>query len=208
MPLTGDVIMTPDCLVGVVRFLAHALGGSALLAGTTPFRGRQAEQIAEPCFSLLNRPRCEDFPEGADFDGYGVPTRDLDVIRDGELRDYLIDFPMSKKLDLAQTAGRTNLVVASGERRLEELIAETRQGILLSRFSGGRPNDELDFSGVAKNSFYIEDGRIAHPLIETMVSGNLQELLRNIRAVSREHVNFGHARYPYLAASGVTISGK
>ena len=41
-----------------------------------------------------------------------------------------------------------------------------------------------------------------------MVTGNLQDLLRNIRAVSREQVNFGDHAYPYLAASGVTISAK
>jgi hypothetical protein len=40
------------------------------------------------------------------------------------------------------------------------------------------------------------------------VSGNLQELLRNIHSVSREHVNFGDHDYPNVAASGVTISAK
>jgi len=59
---------------------------------------------------------------------------------------------------------------------------------------------------VAKNSFYIQDGEIRHPLTETMVTGNLQELVKNIHAVSREQVNFGDHAYPYLAASGVTIS--
>ena len=43
---------------------------------------------------------------------------------------------------------------------------------------------------------------------ETMVTGSLQELLKNIHAVSCEQVNFGNHAYPYLAASGVTISAK
>ena len=41
-----------------------------------------------------------------------------------------------------------------------------------------------------------------------MVSGNFQELLKNIHAVSQESVDFGWARYPFLAASGVTVSSK
>ncbi len=45
-------------------------------------------------------------------------------------------------------------------------------------------------------------------LDETMVSGNFQELLRNIHAVSRERINFGDSSYPFVAASGVTISSK
>ncbi|MDD9982117.1 MAG: metallopeptidase TldD-related protein, partial [Gammaproteobacteria bacterium] len=64
----------------------------------------------------------------------------------------------------------------------------------------------LDFSGVAKNSFYVEDGEIRYPLIETMVSGNFQDLLLNIRGVSSESMDFGSGEFPYLAASGVTIS--
>ena len=54
----------------------------------------------------------------------------------------------------------------------------------------------------------IEDGAVTHALTETMVSGNLQDLLMQITAVSRDRVNFGNGRFPYLAAGGVTISSK
>ena len=96
----------------------------------------------------------------------------------------------------------------AGDRSLDDIIAGTKRGIILSRFSGGNPNSNLEFSGVAKNSFYIQDGEIRHALTETMVTGNLQELVKNIHAVSREQVNFGDHACPYLAASGVTISAK
>ena len=59
---------------------------------------------------------------------------------------------------------------------------------------------------MAKNSFYVEDGEIRYPLIETMVSGNFQDLLMNIRGVSSESINFGGGEFPYLVASGVMIS--
>ena len=39
-----------------------------------------------------------------------------------------------------------------------------------------------------------------------MVSGNLQDLLLNIRDLSRESVNFGSCAFPFVAAGGVTIS--
>ena len=41
-----------------------------------------------------------------------------------------------------------------------------------------------------------------------MVSGNFQELLKHVHAVSRENVNFGGSSYPFIAASGVTISSR
>lgn len=204
----GDVIITPECLAGFAGMLAGALSGAALLAGTTPYKDRQGARIADARFSLLNRPRSPDFPNGATFDGYGIPTRDLDVVRDGVLTDFLVDFHMARKLGRPHTAGAANFVVPSGDRTLDDIIAGTERGVLLCRFSGGVPNANLDFSGVAKNSFYVENGAIRHPLIETMVSGNLQDLLMQVTAVSRDSVNFGSCRFPYLAAGGVTISSK
>lgn len=204
----GDVILTPDCLFHLMPTIARSLNGYELLAGTSPYKDKKGQQIASPLFSLLNRPRSSAFPEGCDFDGFGIPTRDVDVVKDGRLENHLVDFYIANKLGLPQTAGVWNFVVPPGEKSLAEIIARTRRGIVLSRFSGGNPNSNLDFSGVAKNSFYIEDGTIRHALSETMVSGNLQALLRTIHAVSREHVNFGDHDYPNVAASGVTISAK
>jgi PmbA protein len=202
----GDVIITPAVLGSLVGTLAGALGGHALMAGTTPYKDRQGQRIADPAFSLLNRPQM--FAGGAAFDGYGIPTRDLDVIRDGVLADYLTDFYMARKLGLAQTAGWTNFVVPSGDTPIDDIIAGTRRGVLLCGLSGVVPNANLDISGVAKNSFYVEDGAIQYALTETMVTFNLQDLLTQIRAIARESVDFGNTRMPYLAAGGVTISSK
>jgi PmbA protein len=204
----GDVILTPDCVYHLMFVLARALGGYELLAGTSPYRDRAGEPIASPLLSLLNRPLAADFPEGSDFDGFGIPTADIEIVKNGRLENFLVDFYIAHKLGMPQTAGVWNFVVPPGDRSLDDIVAGTERGIILSRFSGGNPNSNLEFSGVAKNSFYIEGGEIRHALSETMVTGNLQDLLRNIRAVSREQVNFGDHAYPYLAASGVTISAK
>ena len=47
-----------------------------------------------------------------------------------------------------------------------------------AQFSGARPAENGDFSGVAKNSYYIEKGKVQFPVSETMVSGNLAELVK------------------------------
>jgi PmbA protein len=204
----GDIIITPDCLHSLIGTIASALSGNALFAGTTPYKDRRGEKIASQKFSLLNRPRSPGFPAGSDFDGYGVPTGDLDVIKDGVLNEFLIDFFMARKLGIQQTAGAWNFVVPPGETPISDMIAQTRRGIILSRFSGGNPNSNLDFSGVAKNSFYIEDGEVKYALGETMVSGNFQNLMQQIHMISSESVNFGDGSFPYLAASGVTVSAR
>jgi PmbA protein len=80
--------------------------------------------------------------------------------------------------------------------------------LLLCRFSGGYPAANGDVSGVAKNSYYIENGEIQYPVNECMVSGNIPAMLMNIAEVSAESVNFGTAIYPWIRFGGLTLSGK
>lgn len=91
---------------------------------------------------------------------------------------------------------------------MDEIISKVQQGILLARYSGGNPSQNGDFSGVAKNSYYIENGKIQYPISETMVAGNLIDMQHNIIDISKERVDFGSGIYPWIAFSGITISGK
>lgn len=201
---TGDVIFTPEALPTLLSAVAGALGGYALLRKTTPYLDAQGTLIADPRFSLLHRP--SELIGSTPFDASGWANRDLDVIRSGVLEDFLVDWYVANKLDRPMTTGLTDFVVPAGDVPLEDLVAGTERGIVLGRFSGGLPNPNLDFSGVAKGSFYVEGGRILHPLSETMIAGNFAACLNRLRAISLETVEFGATRFPWLATSGITIS--
>ena len=95
-----------------------------------------------------------------------------------------------------------------GDESLDAMIHDVKRGILLARFSGGSPSDNGDFSGVAKNSYLIEKGKIVRPVGETMIAGNVAALFKAVRAVSRESVDYGSAILPYMLAAGVSVSGK
>ena len=98
--------------------------------------------------------------------------------------------------------------MAPGEKSLRELIASVDRGLLVSRISGGRPASSGDFSAVAKNSFLIEGGKIGAAVSETMISGNLAEMLMHPAGASVERIADGYTLLPYLAFSGITVSGK
>ena len=89
---------------------------------------------------------------------------------------------------------------------MAQMVSDVRQGILISRFSGGRPSETGDFSGVAKNSYYIENGEVQFPISETMVSGNMATLLRDIVAVSSERADYGSAHFPWVRVAGIGVS--
>ena len=101
-----------------------------------------------------------------------------------------------------------HFIVSPGDRPVDAIIAGIDRGILVGRFSGGNPGTSGDFSGVAKNTYLIEGGEVKEALSETMVTGNLADLLMNIRAISSERVRDGSSVLPFMAFDGVIISGK
>ena len=86
------------------------------------------------------------------------------------------------------------------------MIDNVDQGVLLARFSGGNPASNGDFSGVAKNSYYIENGEIKYPITETMVSGNAKEMFENLDEISKDRIDFGVGILPWISFSDITVS--
>jgi PmbA protein len=206
----GDVIITPRCLRDFLRFFTeNYLSDPPLISGTSIFKDRLGEIIVSPSFSLCSDPYNSNLVQGQAFTPDGIETRNLKVIEEGVLKSFLLSFIGAKKTDnLPAPSNGGNLVVDPGSISLDEITGRTEKGILFCRYAGKYPDSRGDFSGIAKNSFLIEDGRIKHPLKETMVSGNLAELFSSIRAISRERINFGTSLLPWIASQGVTISGK
>ena len=202
----GDVIVTPEAASTLIGSVVGALSGLALMRKTTPYLERLGDTIAAPAFSLRHRP--SQVAAAPPFDNDGFVNHDLDIIDAGVLANFIVDWYFSRKLDRPMTTGNTNFVVDGGDTALDDIIASTERGILLGRYSGGTPNQNLDFSGVAKNSWYVEDGKVLYPVTETMVAGNFGSVLESIRAVSRERLDFGSAIFPWIATTGVTVSTK
>ena len=101
------------------------------------------------------------------------------------------------------------MLPANAERpTASEMIASIDKGLILGGFSGGEPGTNGEFSGVAKNSFLIENGKVKCAVTETMVNGNLGEAFRHIRSISKELLCSGGSVVPYIAVDGIVISGK
>ena len=141
--------------------------------------------------------------------GEGFRAENYDVIKDGRLNAFALGLYAANKLQLPRGRNDSfNVIVAPGHKPIADIIASVDKGILVGRFSGGQPASNGDFSGVAKNSFLIENGKIGPALSETMISGNMADMLNRLRAISSEQVVDGMSVLPYMAFDGITISGK
>lgn len=206
---TGDLVITPDCLGTFVWFLTAPLTDGPLIAGTSLYKDSLGEAIASPNFTLHSRPVSSEIADGYFVTGDGYAAKNSTVIDEGVLQTYLLSLYGANKTGRQRAPNSGGAyVVEPGDTALEDLISQVKRGVLLTRFSGGSPSSNGDFSGVAKNSYYIEDGKIAYPIRETMVSGNFAEAFRNLKAISKERVDYGSTILPWVSMPGITISGR
>ncbi len=204
----GEVLFTPDCLGEFLGTLTGFLGDGPLITGNSIYKDSIGTQITASSLTLHCRPTSGEIVSGYHITRDGTLASDATIIDKGQLLTHLLGIYGAKKTGGQRAANDGGcFVVEAGDTPLSKMIESVDRGILLGRFSGGNPTDNGDFSGVAKNSFLIEDGRVTQALSETMLSGNIAKMLHAIRAISTERIDYGNAIIPWLLTEGLTISG-
>ena len=210
---TGTVLLAPNALADLVLGTVNwnFISDEPLIDGTSIWKDKLGQPVADARLSLSYAPRAADVVAGERFTDEGYPAESFDVIRGGVLTGFALS-----QYGANRTGGvRAGCVgwhpyphVPAGDQSLDEIISRIERGVLVMRFSGGEPAPSGEFSGVAKNSFLIEDGKLVHALTETMISGNVAQMLQNVRAISSETLKDGVCSLPFIAFEGVTVSGK
>jgi PmbA protein len=206
----GDIVITPGCLENFLWYIGSTyLQDSAMISGTSPWKEKIGEQVASALVNIELVAESPELPGTSNLSGDGYVAENMPVIEGGVLKNFVLSRYGASKTGLKRSANSgSTFVIGKGETLLEELITGVERGILLGRFSGGNPGPAGDLSGVAKNSFLIENGKVTKPLSEVMIAGNLGDMLRDTVAVSQERENSGYWLLPWIRVSGVTISGK
>lgn len=206
----GTAVLAPSCMPDLVGVIMSSFAGDfALIEGTTPWKDCLGKRVASECFSLSVIPDDPRVICGEKITSDGYRAENYNVIENGILKSYCLTEYGANRTGLPRAKSTSGSVeIKAGDKSLAELLAGIEKGILVCRFSGGEPASNGDFSGVAKNSFLIENGRISRPLTETMVSGNFAEMLKNVQGLSKEVLVDGSGVLPYAAFGGVTVSGK
>ncbi|MBQ1977053.1 MAG: TldD/PmbA family protein [Clostridia bacterium] len=207
---TGVAVLPPFSLGTFIgSALSNFTADGTLLDGTSPWKDSLGKVVADPAITISAAPLDERIVCGERFTGEGFRSENYDIIKDGVLESFMLSGYVANKTGLPRAKNSSYAIVMKpGDTPYADIIAGIERGILVGRFSGGEPGTSGDFSGVAKNSFLIENGKITCALSETMISGNLGDLLKNVVAISSEVVCDGATVLPYAAFGGVTVSGK
>jgi len=206
---TGDIILTPDSVMSVLGFLTHGISDIPLITGTSVFKDKLGEKIAPEVLTVHSSPLSGELVQNYFVTGDGYPAGDCTIVNGGTLTSFLLSLYGARKTGGKRSvSGGGCFIVEPGGGSFEDLVKSVSKGILVCRISGGHPGDNGDFSGIAKNSYLIENGEITEPVSETMISGNAAGMLREIRGISKDRVNFGGTLLPWIQFGGLTISGK
>ena len=206
----GTVIMTPGCAEDFIYMtISNYISDGVIIDGTSLWLDKVGEQVASEKLTISLKPSDERIVTGECGTANGFRSEDVTLIEKGVLKTHWLSLYGANKTGrpVVKNTG-SDLVVEPGDKTLEELIASVDKGLIMGGFSGGQPGTNGEFSGVAKNSFLIENGKIKGAVTETMVNGNLGEVVRNIRGISKELKCDGGSVVPYIAVDGIVISGK
>ena len=206
----GTLVLTPDCASNFIFMtLRNYISDGVIMDGTSLWLDKVGEQVADEKLTVSLKPYDDRIVMGERATSSGFRSEDVTLIDKGVLKTHWLSLYGANKTGrpvVRNTGG--DLVVDPGDRTLEEIIASIDKGLIIGYFSGGQPGTNGEFSGVAKNSFYVENGEVKGAVMETMISGNLTDVFSNVTAVSKELVSDGTSAFPWMAAEGVTVSGK
>lgn len=207
---TGTMVLSPGCLCDFMGSIIDKFASdTTILEGTSIWKDAIGTKVADEGITVSFAPGAEGVVCGQSYTTEGFIAEDFDFIKDGVLKSFLTSLYIANKtgVERAKNSGG-NMVIAAGDKSLDEIIKGIDRGILVGRFSGGDPAQNGDFSGVAKNSFLIENGKITDAASETMISGNLAAMLKSLAGISKERVADGYSLLPWAAFDGITVSGK
>jgi len=205
---TGEILLSPLSFEVWINKLIAPLFGSAIVDKTSIYQNKLNQKIASDLFTLRSVEAHQDLGNRLFLTGDCYKLEDMEVITDGELKNFFIDSYTANKTGLSRTPNNGGLlVVDGGQATIEEMIKSIKKGLLINRIQGGSPSAAGDFSFVAKNSYYIEDGEIKYAIPEAMVTGNTVEMLLNITGLSKEQYECRDMLLPWIKFGDMDISG-
>ena len=184
------------------------LSGGALQQKRSFLEGKVGQAIGSPLLDVADDPLV---PRGLDsrlFDAEGIAARRFPVFEKGVLRSYYLDTYYARKLGMAPTTrGASNLAWTLGTRGREALLADAREAILVTGFLGGNSNSTTGDFSLGVQGFRIRDGRVAEPIAEMNVSGNLLDVWKRLVAVGNDPYPYSTLRTPTLVFEKVQFAG-
>jgi predicted Zn-dependent protease len=191
------VILEPAAALDLVGFLFYDFAATAV----ADQRSCLLKRIGKPLFGK-NISVTDDayHPQqlGAPFDGEGIPRQRVSLVEGGVPRNLVYSASSAKKSGKKPTGhgfalpneygeAPMNLVFGGGNSSIEEMVASTDRGLLVTRVWYIREVDPYEkvMTGMTRDGlFLVEKGKVTSAVRNFRFNQSLIELLQNVEAMS------------------------
>ncbi|MEZ4751376.1 MAG: metallopeptidase TldD-related protein [Bdellovibrionota bacterium] len=207
--------------------LSYHVNGRNVVEGSTRWTlDDLGKSVLHPTLTVEDLPWLADRTGAALFDREGIPTANTTILEKGVLGEFLMDSYAAKALGQKSSNGHAAggptslpgvgafcLSLAGGTKSSSALMSEAatqqKEFLLVHRFSGNVDPVTGDFSGVAKAAEWCIDGKPVHVAKETLISGNVFDVLgSSLFGISKDRVVINASEEcPTLIADGVSVTG-
>ncbi|KXT29436.1 modulator of DNA gyrase family protein [Candidatus Phytoplasma oryzae] len=191
----GGVIFHEAC--------GHSLEATAVAKGLSPFCGKINQKIASELITAFDDGNISTAWGKLNFDDEGNKTQKNLLIKNGILKNYLIDYRNSLRMKMpptgssrresykySPTSRMNSTYIAPGKHKPEDIIKDTSYGLYAQNLGGGTVSTATgEFNFMVNLGYLIEKGKITKPVKGMMLIGYGQEILLKIDRVGND-LNF------------------
>ncbi|MGH1577991.1 TldD/PmbA family protein [Planktotalea sp.] len=219
-PPTGSYPVLFDERVSstLVSHLIAAVNGASIARGSSWLRDALGQQILPEHLSLIEDPHRARIPGSRLFDAEGLPTQRRAIIDNGVLTGWTLDLANARKLGMQSTGNAArgtsappspstwNLELTQGQQTRDDLVSDMGTGLLVTSMIGSTINATTGDYSRGAAGFWVENGKISHPVNECTLAGNLRDMLMRMTPANdaRKHLS---RVVPSLLVEGMTLAG-
>jgi len=218
------VVFTPQGVASaLISPLMAAFNGKTVLQGASPVGGKLGQMVFDRKLWLWDDPTIPYRPTSGPCDDEGVASQRTPLVEGGVVANFLYDLQTAA---LAHTNSTGNghrsrgglpapspsaFVIAPGSTGFDEMVHDIKEGLVIEELMGAEQGNILggDFSGNVLLGYKVENGKIVGRVKDTMVSGNVYQLLKQISAIGSDtRWVGGSVSTPSLYFPGVSVAAK
>ncbi|MEC9140313.1 MAG: TldD/PmbA family protein [Chloroflexota bacterium] len=218
------VIFTPSAVADLLlEPLLEGFNGTNIVQGSSPLIEKLTTQMLDPRITLWNDPTIPYIPGSSAFDDEGIPCNRLPLIQKGVISNFIFDLQTAGQAGVRSTGNAHRglgsqpapdssvLIIDPGETTFSEMIAGYSKALIVESFLGAGQGNTLggDFSANVLLGYAVENGKVVGRVKDTMVAGNVYNILKNLDALGSESEWVeGFLLAPALSCTGVSVSSK
>jgi len=191
---TMPILFTPKALSDILAAFGSGISGSSVSKGISPLVGKLNEKILNERISILDDGLADEGTASQPFDDEGVPSQTKYMIKNGVLKNYLLDLKTAAKLGMEPNGSGfryaaliksrsytalpgpsfTNLIIPAGKRISDDILASTKRILLIDSLTGVLLGNLIngDWSGNVEFGILYEHGEPVGRIKNAMTGGN------------------------------------